>query len=194
MRLFILVLGVISSPAVWSHGVHAAEPGFMSGLLHPLAGIDHVLAAAGMGLWLGLQRFTRLSIPLYCAALAAGVALAGLWSGAGGFSGIEWVLAYTLILTGLCLYKPLRLPRSLVAAVIGAVFCCHFYAHFVEMPPAAGGHGALYTLGFFIATLSMIAAASLVGAVTGSDRVAAAWTRLAGAAIAAAGVTALGLA
>lgn len=194
MRWFVLMLGVMSSPVVWGHGVHAAEPGFMSGLLHPMTGIDHVLAAVGMGWWLGLQRFTRLSIPLYCVALTAGIVPA-LWSGAGNdFAGIEWMLAVTLIFTGLFLYKPLRLPQLPAAAVIGAVFCCHFYAHITEMPPAMSGHGALYTLGFFIATVSMIAASALSCTAVSGRAVAVSMTRFAGAAIAAAGVTVLGLA
>lgn len=196
MRWCVLMLGVMSSPVVWGHGVHATEPGFMSGLLHPMTGIDHVLAAAGMGWWLGLQRFTRLSIPLYCAALMAGIALADLWGGGAGnvFAGIERMLAVTLILTGLFLYKPLRLPQLPAAAVIGAVFCCHFYAHIIEMPPATSGHGALYALGFSIATVSMIAAAALSCKAISGRAAAASMTRLAGAAIAAAGVTAFGLA
>lgn len=195
MRLFVLMLSAMASSVAWGHGVHVAESDFVSGLLHPMTGIDHVLAAAGMGLWLGLQTFTRWSIPLYCAALAAGIGLAGIWAGiGGGFAGLEWALASTLIVTGLLLYKPLHLPQSLGAAVIGVIFCCHFYAHITEAPltSSAAGGTTFYMLGLFITTVSMTAAA-LAFAARG-NRAVATWTRLAGAAIAAVGVTALGLA
>jgi hypothetical protein len=157
--------------------------------------MDHVLAAAGLGLWLGLQQCTRRSIPLYFAALVAGLVLAGLWIGAsGGISGIEWMLAATLIVAGLLLYNALPLPRVLTAGVITAVFCCHFCAHILAMPAAPGAVVAsLYAGGLFIGTVSMLAVAAVAGvaAVRGG---APAWWRLAGATIAAAGVATLGLA
>lgn len=191
MRLFVLILGMISSPIAWSHGIHVSESGFASGLLHPMTGIDHVLVAAGIGLWLGLQRFTRGSVLLYFAALVAGIAIAGLVDGRLGE--IDSMLAATLIITGLFLYRTLRLSQPLVAVVITVIFSCHFHAHFAELPGALSASSTgFYAAGVFISTISMIAAAAVCAA--RGVRPSSVWTRLAGATIATAGVVALGLA
>ncbi|HEX5055998.1 MAG TPA: HupE/UreJ family protein [Gammaproteobacteria bacterium] len=189
MRLLVLVLGVIVSPVAWSHGVHATQPGFIGGVLHPITAIDHVLAAAGMGLWLGLQRFTRMSPPLYGSALAAGIALA---IAAGGMvTDIEWLLAGTLIITGLLLYKSLQLPQSAVASTVTMIFSCHFYAHIAEMPAALNrADTTAYIVGFFAGSALMITVAALASAGHGARL----WVRVSGAVIAVAGAAALGLA
>jgi urease accessory protein len=189
MRLLILVLGMILSPVAWSHGIHITRPGFIGGVLHPLTGIDHVLAAAGMGFWLGLQRFTRMSLPLYGLALALGIALA---IAAGGMvTDIEWLLAGTLIITGLLLYKSLQLPRAAVASIIAAIFSCHFSAHIAGMSATLDRTDtAGYVAGFFISTVLITVIAAMIGAAHGAKR----WMRVSGAVIAVAGAAALGLA
>ena len=189
MRLFLIVLGMVMSPAAWSHGIHAAQPGFVGGLLHLMTGIDHVLAAAGMGLWLGLQNFTRRSLLLYAFALTAGSVAAAAVGGM--ITDVEWLLACTLIVTGLSLYRTLRLPQPAIASAIAMIFSCHFYAHITEIPVAmTGAATAVYAAGLFTATALIIAIAAMIGAGHGAT----VWMRISGAAIAAAGVIALGLA
>jgi urease accessory protein len=158
-------------------------------LLHPLTGVDHLLAAVGMGLWLSLQRYTSLSAPLYFAALLAGVLLAILSKGL--IADIEWMLAATLIITGLFLFKACRMPQQLVAAVIAVLFSCHFYAHITAMP--VGIVAPAYIGGIFIGTglLVMVAAAAGSGIARYLPPLC---LRIAGALIVAAGVTAFGLA
>ncbi len=185
MRAFVIVLGVVLSSAAWGHGVHATESGLISGLLHPMTGIDHVLAAVGMGLWISLQRFTRASVLLYTGSLLLGVAIA--WLLRGMITDFEWILATTLILIGVLLAKPLRVPQPLAASVIITLFCSHFYAHLGEMPASADAPEYIY--GFFAGTFLL----TLISAVIGR-RLSPIWLRIAGAAIAAAGVTAFGLA
>lgn len=193
MRLFVIVLGMVLSPVAWGHGIHAAQPGLVNGLLHPMTGIDHVLAAIGMGGWLGIQHFRRWSVSLYMAALVTGLVFAGVWTVAvGGMSGdIEWILAFSLIVVGLLLWQRLHLPQPLVATFTAAVFSCHFYAHITEMPALNAAGAAFYAGGFFIGTALMIATAAVVAR---GGRASPKWARLAGAVIATAGVTALGVA
>lgn len=193
MRSFFIVLGMIASPLALAHGIHTAESGAMDGLLHPMTGIDHVLAAVGMGLWLGLQN-VRGSIPLYALGLAAGIALGLFWTGMADGWDIEWILASTLIITGLFLCKPLRLPQSGVAAVITAIFSCHFYAHINEMPASlSAGDTPVYAGGFIAGTVLMIVVAAVAGSAIGRHA-SHGWIRIAGAAIAVTGVTAFGMA
>ncbi len=187
MRLFVIALGLLSSSVAWSHGLHATEPGFASGLLHPLTGIDHMMAAVGMGLWLSLQRFTPLSIPLYAGSLISGIVIA-IFS-RGMVTDFEWVLAATLILIGLFLLNAWRMPQQWAAAVM-TVFCTsHFYAHLSEMPEGMAAPG--YVSGFLLCTCLLVAVGIVIGSGRHFSRV---WLRIAGAVITVTGAAAFGLA
>jgi urease accessory protein len=157
----------------------------MSGLLHPMTGIDHVLAAVGMGLWLSLQRVTTVSTFLYAGSLLLGAAIA--ISMRGMITDFEWILAATLILIGLLLARALRVPRQPAAAVITVLFSCHAYAHLGEAP--AGMAAPEYISGFLSSTFLLVLISAVIGRHSSSI-----WLRVAGAAVAAAGVTAFGLA
>jgi urease accessory protein len=185
MQAFVIVLGMVLSSQVWGHGVHATESGIVSGLLHPMTGIDHLLAAVGMGLWLSLQRFTPISTSLYLGSLLLGIAIALLTRGM--ITDFEWILAATLILIGVLLASALRVPQQLAAIVITVLFSCHFYAHFSEAPRSVTVPG--YSSGLVAGTFLLLLSSAVIG-----RRLSPAWLRIAGAAIAAAGVTAFGLA
>jgi urease accessory protein len=189
MRAFVIVLGVILSSQAWGHGVHATESGLISGLLHPMTGIDHILAAVGMGLWLSLHRFTPVSTFLYSGSLLTGVAIA--LSLRGMITDFEWVLAATLILIGLLLARSLRLPQQSVAGIITVLFSCHAYAHLGEMPASVAAPA--YISGFFVVTLLLVFISAAAGGAI-DRRLSSIWIRITGAVIAAAGVTAFGLA
>ena len=45
-----LVLSLVALPA-WAHAPAGSAEGFVSGLLHPVSGLDHVLAMVAVGLW-----------------------------------------------------------------------------------------------------------------------------------------------
>ena len=50
MRLAALLLAVLSSPA-FAHVQAGEATGFVTGLAHPVSGLDHVLAMIAVGLW-----------------------------------------------------------------------------------------------------------------------------------------------
>jgi urease accessory protein len=189
MRAFVIVSGLVLSSAAWGHGAHASEPGLISGLLHPMTGIDHILAAVGMGLWLGLHRLTPLSTLHYSGSLLSGAAIA--WLLRGMITDFEWILAATLILIGLLLARALRLPQQLAAIVITVLFTCHAYAHLGAMPGSAAAPE--YIPGFLISTFLLVLISAAAGMVI-DRRLSSIWLRIAGAAITTAGVTAFGLA
>lgn len=157
----LLVLSLIAFP-VFAHPLHE-HPGFFSGLLHPLFGLDHLLAAFGIGLWAQARRqvFDKHTVFAFIAtgsALLGGVGFAALF-GIGLFAGmLETLLAVTVLLTGLLVLTASRLPFW-IAAVLAAVFMLvHASAHFIEMP-AAGANSLLavsgYIAGFSVATLGL---------------------------------------
>ena len=46
----LLMLVLLALPA-WAHEQSGQAAGFVTGLLHPVSGLDHVLAMVAVGLW-----------------------------------------------------------------------------------------------------------------------------------------------
>ena len=46
-----LLAGMLLPPPVWAHTQPGSVAGFLAGLLHPVSGLDHVLAMVAVGLW-----------------------------------------------------------------------------------------------------------------------------------------------
>lgn len=157
----LLVLSFIAFP-VFAHPSHD-HAGFFAGLLHPLFGLDHLLAAFGIGLWAqarkqAFDKQTLVALVLTGIALLGGVGFAGLF-GIGLFGGmLETLLAVTVLLTGLLVLTASRLSFWIAAALAAVFMLVHASAHFVEMP-AAGANSSLavsgYIAGFIAATLGL---------------------------------------
>lgn len=131
------------------HDESGAAAGLFAGLLHPVSGLDHVLAMVAVGLW-GAQ----LGAPAVWA-LPVAFPLVMALGGALGLAGVElpWVepgIALSALVLGLLVLAAAR-PRPAVAAVVVGVFALfHGHAHGTELPE--GASGALYSAGFVVAT------------------------------------------
>lgn len=124
-------------------------------LLHPIAGLDHLVDMVGIGIWAAQQPApARWGIP------ASFVALMGLaaWAGALGFAVpfIEHGIAASVLLTGLLILFSIKaFPASgMLLAAAFAVF--HGATHGIEMP--AGGAPLQFGFGFLAATALLHAA------------------------------------
>ena len=98
-RGFALALLVSLAPSVWAHEQSGQAAGFVTGLLHPLSGLDHVLAMVAVGLWgaqLGLPAIWLLPVtfPLVMA-FGGFLALIGV-----PLPGVEVGIAASAILLG----------------------------------------------------------------------------------------------
>jgi len=175
-----------ASPAL-AHTFGAAGAGLGAGLLHPLLGLDHLLAMIAVGLWAG-QRGGAVTWRLpgaFLGVMAAGALLA--LAGA-PLPAVELGIAGSVLLFGLLVALAARLPAGAAMALVGVFALFHGHAHGTELPMAAAP--ALYGLGFLLATASLLAAALLVA--RGSERWARGiWLRGSGAAIAGAGAVLL---
>jgi len=119
------------------------------GLLHPVGGLDHLMAMGLVGLlaWQMGGNY-RWQLPLqFVTAMALGGTL-----GIFGFSVpmFELGIALSVVLLGAMLVVGSRLPAMLAAALVGISAIFHGYAHGAEMPSAADG--PLYASGFLLAT------------------------------------------
>jgi len=141
-------LCLVALPAA-AHTGHGELSGFTYGLMHPIGGLDHVLAMVAVGLLAYLLGGPALwGLPLaFIAAMAAGGALA-----LGGFAlpFVEAGIALSVVVIGALVALGKTTPSLLAASLVAVFAVFHGHAHGVEMPATASGLS--YGLGFALAT------------------------------------------
>lgn len=146
----VFALGSLAAPAMVSaHAAEATGSGFMAGLMHPIRGLDHVLAMLSIGLWgsqLGAPGIWVLPVAFPMMMAVGGVlGIAGV-----PLPGTEIGIAFSVIMLGAVIALDFR-PSLGVAVAIAAVFALfHGYAHGVELPAHTGA--VAYSAGFVLAT------------------------------------------
>jgi len=179
----LLMLALLALPA-WAHEQTGQVAGFVTGLLHPVSGLDHVLAMVAVGLWgaqLGAPAIWMLPVtfPLVMA-MGGFLGLLGV-----PLPGVEIGIAASAILLGALVATQSRPPLWVASVVVAFFAVFHGHAHGTELP--AGQSGLLYSVGFVVATGGLHAAGIAIGLI---HRWAAGRTALrgAGAAVSAAGL------
>jgi len=160
-RLLIALLLAVLAPPAFAHVQSGQATGFLAGLLHPVSGLDHVLAMVAVGLWgaqLGAPAIWLLPVtfPLVMA-LGGFLGLLGV-----PLPGVEVGIAASAILLGAAVMTERRLPLYAAAALVGLFAVFHGHAHGTELPP--GQSGLLYSLGFVVATGCLHAIGIAIGA------------------------------
>lgn len=144
----LVALALLAAPAV-AHVEGAQAQGFLSGLVHPVSGLDHVLAMVAVGLWgaqLGVPALwlLPLTFPIVMA-LGGLLGLLGI-----PLPGVEIGIAASALLLGGAVMSGRRVPLAAALLLVGLFAVFHGHAHGTELPP--GESGLLYSLGFVIAT------------------------------------------
>ena len=151
MRRILLATALVLVPSLAL--AHPGLPGHThdvaNGFLHPLGGIDHILAMVAVGL-LAAQLGGR-ALWLVPASFVAAMAVAGI----AGMSGIalpltETGIALSVIVLGGAIALRLAMPVAAAMALVGFFAIFHGYAHGIETPATASS--LLYGLGFVAAT------------------------------------------
>ena len=126
--------------------------GLLSGLAHPVLGLDHLLAMLAVGLWAAQHSGkARWALPLtFVAAMFAGGLL--------GFAGIglplmEAGIAGSVLAFGLLIAVAARLPLAFSTALTALLALTHGVAHGLELPALSSPAG--YTAGFIAATAAL---------------------------------------
>ena len=144
------VMGLaLAAPASAHTGVGAHSHGFAAGFLHPLMGLDHMLAMLGVGVWaaqLG-KRATWLVPAAFVAVMiaGAGLALSGI-----AMPMVEFGVAGSVLVIGALIALGTRLPVGVAMSLVGLFALFHGHAHGTELPGFA--HPAAYGAGFVAAT------------------------------------------
>lgn len=148
--LLLLLPLLLITPIAYAHtDISTLQGGFISGFMHPIAGLDHLIAMVAVGLWgafLGKPAIWILPI-VFPLIMAIG--------GAFGIIGlpipyIEVGIALSGLLLGLAVAFAAR-PPIWVAAIIVAVFAIfHGHAHGTELPKAISP--LIFSIGFVVGT------------------------------------------
>jgi urease accessory protein len=143
------VLATVAVP-VFAHPGHGTDSGFVSGALHPLFGIDHLLVMVAVGIWaVQLGARAMWMVPLsFCAAMMAGAAL-----GYAEFALplVEPVIATSVLILGLLVVCASRLKPLHGASLIGVFALFHGAAHSAE--PGAGATPLVFMAGVLLTTV-----------------------------------------
>jgi urease accessory protein len=162
LHLFLAAtLSGIAAPAN-AHVQSGQAAGFVTGFLHPISGLDHVLAMVAVGLW-GAQLGAP-AIWLLPVTFPIVMALGGLLGLLGvPLPGVEVGIAASAVLLGGAVMTERRVPVYAAAILVGFFAVFHGHAHGTELPP--GQSGLLYSLGFVVATGCLHAIGIAIGAI-----------------------------
>ena len=143
-------------------GDHDFEWGFSGGLVHPLSGLDHLLAMVAIGLWAAqLGGRARFGVPAaFVGAMAVGASLTRF-----GFSLplVEPLVAASVLVLGFIIAAKLKINALGGAALAGGFALFHGAAHATEFA-ATGISIAAYAVGFLVATALLHLAGIGIGA------------------------------
>ena len=146
--LILFFLGLSSS--AFAHADAASlQGGFASGFMHPLSGLDHIVAMVAVGLWgvfLGKPAIWVLPI-IFPLVMAFGGAL-----GVVGIDipAIETGIALSGIVLGLAVAFAVKPPLWVAGLVVGVFAIFHGHAHGTELPNATSP--LVFSVGFVTAT------------------------------------------
>lgn len=147
-------------PSLLAHVEAGAGAGFTSGFLHPLGGLDHVLAMLAVGLWgaqLGKPAVWALPVAFPMAMAFGGfLGLIGV-----PIPGVEIGIAASAIVLGGMVLLAARPPLWLAAVIVGLFAIFHGHAHGTELPE--GANGTLYSIGFVVSTGMLHGVGILIG-------------------------------
>jgi len=183
MKKLLMAVAAFLPGVTMAHSGHEVS-GFVSGLVHPVGGADHLLAMLAVGLWAArLGGRSMWLVPLaFVATMVLGNALA--------LSGMtipltEQGIGLSVVVLGLLLAFAARFATPVCMAITGGFALFHGLAHGAEMPLNASGFS--YATGFILATLALHLAGMIFGRV-GTEARPQLFTRVTGGAIALTGV------
>jgi urease accessory protein len=188
--LLFIAASAISTGASAHIGAEVHDHGsFMAGLLHPLGGLDHLLAMLAVGLWSAVTARRAGPALLWGPLAFANMLVLGAMLGLQGVNSaaVEPMLAVSVLVLGLLVLTRWGIGALASMALVGGFAVLHGLAHGAEL--AATGDAFAAVAGMFATTIAL----HLMGVALGwTLRASPVWaTRATGAAVAASGVALL---
>jgi urease accessory protein len=142
-----LLFGVATDVA--AHAEAGVAGGLVSGFLHPIFGVDHMVAMVAVGLWgAQLGKPAIWVLPITFPLVMAGGAVLGV---AGvPLPAVETGVSASALVLGAMVALRVRPPLALASTLVAAFAVWHGYAHGAELPQAV--NPLAYGIGFVIST------------------------------------------
>jgi urease accessory protein len=185
-----MFLSIIQKANLLRNFFHSGyDGGIFAGLLHPILGINHLLAMVSVGL-LSAQMGGRAiwTVPATFVSVMA----------FGGFLGIvgvplpfvEYGIALSVVALGVALVIPKKLPTWVAMIFVGVFALFHGHAHGTDLPELSetAVDVLAYVFGFLVATASLHLMGALIGQMAVDTPRGAQVLRFSGLLIAAAGI------
>jgi len=147
-----------AGPAL-AHADHAKNS-FYTGFMHPIHGLDHLLAMVAVGL-LSARMDTKQMWTLpaaFVVMMGAGGLLGTVWGG-DGVAAFEWGIMLSVLIFGLAVAIAPKIPVLAGNAIVAVFAICHGHAHVAEMgdasaweyfPGMLAATGLLHIAGLFV--------------------------------------------
>lgn len=153
-RLALTAAAVLMPSLAFAHSGGFHVHGLVSGLQHPLAGIDHLLAMMAVGIIAARTGGKGIIIVPSCfvSAMVAGALLgiAGI-----GLPSLETGIALSLVVFGAMMAITKPFPIAVAASLTALFALFHGNAHGLEVPQTASG--IAYAIGFVTSTVALLA-------------------------------------
>ena len=148
----IIIVSVLATAAAQAHVGIGSVNGFYHGFMHPMSGIDHMLAMVAVGLFaahLGGRAFWLVPLSFVAMMIVGGsLGLAGV-----PLPFVEVGVALSVVVLGIAVAGGFNLPTAAAMGMVGFFAIFHGHAHGAEMPETASG--LEYGAGFVVATTAL---------------------------------------
>jgi urease accessory protein len=138
----------LAPTAAFAHPGHDGAS-LVGGFMHPLSGIDHIIAMVAVGVL--AARLGGRALWLVPASFVAAMAVAGLAASAGvGLPYVETGIAVSVVVLGAIVALGVAMPIAVAMGLVAFFAVFHGHAHGMEMPETMSG--LAYGAGFVAAT------------------------------------------
>ncbi|MCK5727335.1 MAG: HupE/UreJ family protein [Thiotrichaceae bacterium] len=145
----LIILFIVPFSAFSHSDVATLQGGFLSGFLHPIQGVDHVIAMVAVGLWgVFLGRPAIWMLPLVFPLVMAFGGVLGIVGV--GIPHIEIGIALSGVVLGLAVVFAWKPPLWLAAVIVACFAIFHGHAHGTELPKATSA--LVFSVGFVVGT------------------------------------------
>jgi urease accessory protein len=147
-----LALTIAVPTIAFAHPGHDETAGLVHGFLHPLSGLDHILAMVAVGLF--AARLGGRALWLVPGSFVVTMAVAGV-VGVTGFAlpYVEAGIALSILVLGAAIALEMTMPVAAAMGLVAFFAVFHGYAHGAEMPETMSG--LAYGAGFVTATAAL---------------------------------------
>ena len=128
------MLDLISTLAHTGH----EHSSFGTGFIHPLNGLDHLLAMVAVGLLSARMDTKKMwTLPAAFVSMMAVGGLLGMAFASQGLTAFEWGISVSVLVLGLAVVFLTKMPPVVGHVVVACFAICHGYAHFAEIGTAS---------------------------------------------------------